>query len=289
MYVFILSCLLCLSLSANAAEFVREGDGWLYRDTVRFEEPTADVTTLSCEVVNGELELTGEDRSSVAVVAYVEIRAEELEEGQKYLEKFRPVVKRKGERIEVYGEYPKHSWSWNELSANMDFVVTAPRDLRLVADCANGTISAVNMRGDAELETANGEIGFVSNESTVGKLSADCANGEINVSVAELRGDCDLSSANGEITLTISRVLAADVSLSCANGEIELVIPDDASVRIDANSLTDGAIRTDWGDAEESDSPGSSVAVTANGGQHEIDCSTVNGEISIRKYSSLAN
>lgn len=289
MNAFVLFCLLCLTLSANAAEFVRDGDGWLYRDTVRFEEPAADATALSCEAVNGRMELTGEDRTSVSVVAYIEIRAEELEEGQKYLEKFRPVVKRNGDRIEVYGEYPKHAWSWNEMSANMDFSVTAPRNLKLMASCANGSITAVNMCGDAILETANGEISFVSKESSIGKLSAECANGEIDVSVSELRGDCDLSTANGEIMMTISRVLAADVSLSSANGEIELVIPDDASVKIDASSMTDGAIETDWGTVDEDQFPGSEFELTVNGGQHTIDCSTANGEISIRKYSHTAN
>ncbi|MBK6765783.1 MAG: DUF4097 family beta strand repeat protein [bacterium] len=289
MKVLVTLGLLCGVISGLAAEFARDGDGWLYRDTVRFEEPVVNITTLSCEAVNGKVELTGEDRNSVVVIAYVEIRAEKLDEGEKYLKDFRPVVRRGGHEISVYGEYPKHSWSWDEMSANMDFVVSAPKDLKLDASCANGSITALNMRGDAELETANGEISFMSNESSMGRLVADCANGEVNVSVAELLGKCDLSTANGEVSMLVSKVLAANISLSCANGEIELVIPDDASVKISASSLTDGAIQTDWGNAEANGFSGSEIELTANGGKHSIDCSTVNGEISIRKYSSTAN
>lgn len=281
--------LLALALQATGAEFVRDGSEYVYRDTVRFEESAEGISNLDCEVVNGTLNLSGEMRSTVVVVAYVEIRAEELEEGQKYLKDFRPTVERKGSKIKVSGEYPEDNWTWNDMSASMDFVVTAPKSLSLDASCANGTITSVEMQGDADLETANGEINFLSRDGVTGRLNASCANGEIEVNVASVHGDCDFSAANGEISVTVSKQLDGDISASTANGEIEILVPDDASINISASSLVNGSIDTDWGGTDDDGIFDNSFQLVVNEGSHKVDCTTVNGQISVRKYSSAAH
>ncbi|MCB9367008.1 MAG: DUF4097 family beta strand repeat protein [Calditrichaeota bacterium] len=269
-----------------AAEFVKHGDEYVYRDTVRFEESASGIKTLSCEAVNGEIKLTGESRTTVHVTAFVEIRCENLKQGQDYLEGFKPVVKRNGAAIEVSGEYPDSKWTWDEISANMDFVILAPKELDLEASCANGEIDASEMQGAADLSCANGEIRFNTAEAVAGEIEASCANGEVDITVGTLAGGCDVSTANGEVSVTVTKLLSSDISASTANGEIDIAIPESSSFTIKAGSIVNGTIRTDWGNAADDGLFGESVKLAVNEGKHTIDCSTVNGEIEIRKSNS---
>lgn len=279
-----------LALCANlfAADFVMKGGDYVYRDTLVFDESSVNLTSVACESINGETKITGSDRNSVHVTVYVEIKCDDLEEGQKYLKSFRPVVAREDARLRIYGEYPDGSWSWNEISANMDFVIEAPAGLNLDASSANGEIVCVGMTGAADLECANGEISFLSETGTTGSISASCANGEIDVDVAKLNGSSSFECANGEIDVVVHQLLAANIDASTANGEITIALPENSSMRIVARSLVNGSIESDWAGVHDKGLIGDNYELVVNDGKYKIDCSSANGEITIRK-SNLAN
>lgn len=266
-----------------AAEFVKERGEYVYRDTLRFDEAALDLKTLSVDAVNGEIKLTGEERANALVEAYVEIKCDEIEDGQKYLKDFRPVVKRVGDKLRVYGEYPESNWTWDEISANMDFVVLAPKQLELEASCANGEITAVGMIGRAALESANGEISFLSKDGIAGAIDASCANGEILVDVSALRGDSDFSTANGEISVTVHDNLECNIDASTANGEIVLALPETANMTVSASSVVNGTITSDWSGKHSEKMIGDDFELGVNEGKYRVNCSSANGEISIRK------
>lgn len=266
-----------------AAEFKKEGGDYVYRDTVKFDEPAAGLELLDCSAVNGEIELTGEDRNSISVTANIKVEAEDLEAGQKFLKDFKPVVKRNGTKLEVFAEYPEGDHSWDNINANIDFVILAPKSLNLDASCANGEITATGMTGNADLSSANGEITFVSQEGVTGQVDASCANGEVSIDVASLTSSCEFSTANGEITVTVREKLAGNISASTANGEITLELPESADMKFSASSLTSGSIESEWQGTHEDKLVGSEFEVVVNQGTYLVECSSVNGEIDLRK------
>lgn len=274
---------LLLASQLFAAEFKKVQGEYVYRDTLRFDESVLDLKTLAVEAVNGEIRITGEERSSVNVVAFVEIKAEDLEQGQKYLEGFKPIVKRDSARLLVSAEYPESSWTWDDISANLDFVILAPKQLDLEASCVNGEIAADNMNGNAELETANGEITFVSKEGVSGQIDASCANGEIDIDVSSLSDNCEFSSANGEINVTVHDILAGNIAASTANGQIVLALPENSSMKVSASSIVNGTITSDWSGKHAEQMIGDEFELVVNEGKYLVECSSANGEIAIRK------
>jgi DUF4097 and DUF4098 domain-containing protein YvlB len=281
-YVLLLTLIIASLLFA--AEFKKEGGDHVYRDTVQFDEPAAGLDLLDCSAVNGEIELTGEDRSTISVTANVKIEADDLEEGQRFLKEFKPVVKRNGTKLEVYAEYPESDkGDWDGINASIDFIIHAPKSLSLDASCANGEITATGMTGDADLSSANGEISFISKDGITGAIDASCANGEINIDVASLTSNCEFSTANGEIKVNVRETLAGNISASTANGEITLALPENSSMKVSASSLSGGSIESEWKGNLSDNLIGDEFEVTVNEGKYLVDCSSVNGEIDIRK------
>lgn len=278
--------LLCSQLLA--AEFVKEGNEYVYRDTVRFEESAAGVKFLACELVNGRLDLSGEERQAISVVAYVEVRAQDLEEGQRYLEGLKPTVRKEGAEVRIAGVYPKFAKDLADVVANLDFDVRAPGTVKLQGSCANGTLNVREMTSDAELSCANGEIHFISDANVTGRLDASCANGKVAIQASDLHGSCHVSTANGRASVRILKQLAGDIFASTANGEIDIAVPESSSFTIKGSSMVKGSIKTDWGDANDGGIIGENLELIVNGGQHKVDCSTANGTITIRK-SNEAN
>lgn len=274
---------LLLAAQLFGAEFKKQGGEYVYRDTLRFDESVLELKTLACESVNGTITLTGEDRGTVSVVAFIEIRSDKLDEGQEYLAGFKPIVKREGDKLRIYGEYPETKFSWNDISGGIDFVINAPKQLELDASCANGSITSVGMMGGADLESANGEISFLSRDGVTGAIDASCANGRISIDVAELSDDSEFSTANGEISVIVHKALAGNISASTANGEIVLALPENSSMKVSASSLVNGSISSEWSDNHKFESIDEGFELVVDKGRYLVECSTVNGEITIRK------
>ena len=100
-YVIIFSLLFVTQIFA--AEFKKEGE--IIVTLFGLTKPLWTLKNSTAKRSIGTLELTGEDRTTVNVVAYIEIRPKNSKR-TKILEGFQPVVKRDGSKISCFGNIP---------------------------------------------------------------------------------------------------------------------------------------------------------------------------------------
>lgn len=141
----------------------------------------------------------------------------------------------------------------------VEFQVKVPAGVRFVGRTVNGGIAASGLAADAEAETVNGGIEL----DSTGTTRASTVNGGITARLG--RGDWDgalkLSTVNGGIELTLPENLNADVKATTVNGSVETDFPVAVSGRVSRRSLNG----------------------TIGSGGRQLELSTVNGGISLRK------
>ena len=170
-------------------------------------------------------------------------------------------VKRDGNNVTVCAIYPRtrrcdaegydySSWRRddNELGS-IDFTVTLPRGVKLVAATGNGDVDVRQAGAEVNASSGNGEVSVLGAD---GRVSASTGNGDVEVSGA--RGTVDASSGNGDIKVgtTIGPVSAStgngtidvsmntltepgDMEFSTGNGSINLSLPANLSADIIAD------------------------------------------------------
>ena len=143
----------------------------------------------------------------------------------------------------------------------VEFRVTVPAGVRFVGRTVNGGISATGLGADAEAETVNGGIGL----DSTGTARATTVNGGITARLgrADWDGALKLSTVNGGIELTAPAGLNAELKASTVNGGIETEF---------AVSVTGKVSRR-------------SIAGTIGSGGRQLELSTVNGGITLRRAS----
>jgi hypothetical protein len=145
-------------------------------------------------------------------------------------------------------------------------------DGKAAANTLQGRAELRDIGGDASVITKNGSVAM---ERIGGDAKAETANGSIRLT--ETGGAVNATSANGDITIRTSR-LAGDFDLESLNGKITLHLPEDASFKVDGETMR-GGIETDFplnaGKRE--------IRGTVNGGTHKIHIDA-NGGIAIRVH-----
>jgi carbon monoxide dehydrogenase subunit G len=141
------------------------------------------------------------------------------------------------------------------------FEVQVPAGVELVAGTVNGDVTARALPGNARVSTVNGDVeveaGGVADASTV--------NGSISAELGRADWDDRLrfKTVNGGITVSLPGSLSADVEASTVNGAVESDFPITMTGR-----LTPRALRGRIG-----------------AGGRDLDLTTVNGRIRLRKTS----
>lgn len=149
--------------------------------------------------------------------------------------------------------------SVNNNDTQVHFTVRVPAGVRLGGSTVNGAVEIVGLRSEVEASTVNGDVRVESS----GLVSASTVNGDIEVRMGAgtLTGDLDFSTVNGSIDLSMPAGLNADLEATTVNGEIE----SDFEVTV-RGSMTRHAVRGRIG----------------SGGE-DLDLSTVNGRIRLRR------
>ncbi|MEO8051909.1 MAG: DUF4097 family beta strand repeat-containing protein [Acidobacteriota bacterium] len=141
-----------------------------------------------------------------------------------------------------------------------------------------------------ELKTLNGSIQV---EDTSGEMTIDAMNGRIMIAGAS--GPVVAHSMNGRIKASLTQVSAAKASsFSSMNGDIEVTLPADLKARLKMKSdhgeiFTDFDVKVDTSTASPApatDDRGKNDRTmygTINGGGPEMQFTTYNGRIVIRK------
>jgi DUF4097 and DUF4098 domain-containing protein YvlB len=143
----------------------------------------------------------------------------------------------------------------------VDFTVRVPTGVRFAGKTVNGDVDATSLASDVDAHTVNGSI----HVTTSGYAEAETVNGSITASLG--RGAwsdaLEFHTVNGEITLDLPANLSAEVRAKTVNGEIVTDFPLMVTGRLGPRSLR-GTI--------------------GNGGR-QLELSTVNGSIKLRKGS----
>lgn len=142
---------------------------------------------------------------------------------------------------------------------NVTFEVRVPRGVEFAGRTVNGRVSATGMTAYTLATTVNGSVKV----STTALAKATTVNGGVDVRMGQSSwdGELNFSTVNGDITVALADPLNADVSASTVNGSMSTDWP-----------LT---ISGKWGPRKMHGRIGS--------GGRDLELSTVNGDIEIRK------
>ena len=217
-------------------------------------------------------------------------------------------VKRDGSSVTVCAIYPRtrrcdedgydySSWrSEDNEIGGIDFTVTLPKGVRLVAATGNGTVDVRGAGAEVKASSGNGEVSVIGAD---GRVSASSGNGDVEVSGA--KGTVDVSSGNGDIRVgtTIGPVSAStgngridvsmstltepgDMEFSTGNGTIEVSLP----ANLNADVIADVSLRnfeTDFPMQLPGRFSGRRIEGKIGSGGRRIRMSTGNGKVMLRK------
>lgn len=178
----------------------------------------------------------------------------------------------------------------------VDFVVSLPRGVKLVAATGNGTVDIRNTGTEVEARSGNGEVTVIGAGGSVvavsgnGDIDVDGAHGEVearsgngDIKVSTSAGPVSATTGNGRIDVQMASLTSGgDMEFSTGNGSIEVSFPPTLSAVVEAN-VSYSSLRTDF--PMEMAARWNTRHVEgkiANGGRR-IRFSTGNGRVTIRK------
>lgn len=236
------------------------------QDTWTWHKAVAAGRAIEIKGINGEIAATAAAGSEVEVVA--KKRAKRSDPAS-----VRLVVVEHADGVTICAVYPDAKrgepneckpgkagrMNSNNNDVTVDFEVRVPRGVEFVGRTVNGSVRGSGLTADAFASTVNGSVRL----TTTGIAEASTVNGGITVRMGRASWDTGLSftTVNGDILVEMAGDLNADVEASTVNGSISTDWP-----------LT---ITGKWGPRRVHGKIGS--------GGRDLDLSTVNGDIELRK------
>lgn len=221
-----------------------------------FTFPLSDGGRFSISNVNGSITITGGGDS-------VEIIAIKKADNQKELDKIEIEISHSADEIVVETELGDSGkwYSRGNNSGHVKYEVIVP----------------VNTELDS-VETVNGGV-TVSGVS--GSVVAESVNGGVEVN--DLKGDADLSTVNGSIDAECSTLGGQQkVKVETVNGRVTIVVPENADVKISADTMNGGINGRAFGLETEKGFVGSDLNGSIGDGSARLNIETVNGSIKIK-------
>ncbi len=224
-----------------------------------FSFPLNDGGRFSISNVNGSITITGGSGETVEIVATKKA------DNQKDLDKIKIEISHSADEIVVETELGSSdkwfSWGGNN-SGQVTYEVVVPANTELDSvDTVNGGVSISGVSNNVVAESVNG-----------------------GVEVEDLTGDTDLSTVNGSIEATFAS-LGGDqrVKAETVNGRVTINLPEDADVKISADTLNGGINGRDFDLEADKGFVGSDLNASIGNGSARLNIDTVNGSIKIRK------
>jgi len=152
---------------------------------------------------------------------------------------------------------------WNSSTDNndvtVDFEVQVPAGIAFNGQTVNGQMSAEGLKGDVRASSVNGSVRV----STTGLAEASTVNGSVYAEMGRSNWDNELefSTVNGGITLILPGKLDTELVATTVNGDIETDWPLTITGRFSHRRLRG----------------------TIGAGGRQLNLSTVNGEIRLKK------
>jgi len=213
---------------------------------------------VSLENINGNVHVTSWPRNEVRVDAIKRASSQDR------LEAIEIKIDSDPDALRIKTKYHQH---FDNNPGGVEYTLTVPRGARL-----------------DKFELVNGGLDV---EDLGGEVNASSVNGRIKV--RGLSGGARLSVVNGHLGATFDRLdEPQSISLDSVNGSIDLALPPDASVTLDASSVS-GSIHDDFGLPVTGKFVGHQLHGTLGDGRAQVRLSDVNGSIEIRRAQEVSN
>lgn len=174
------------------------------------------------------------------------------------------------EQASRHGCAPGTSTGAANSDTQVDFLVRVPAGVRFVGRTLNGKVEAHALRGDTEVHTVNGDVDL----STTGAAAVDTVNGSIVAALAGPESPCKQAKR--------ASVCPFAGAFHTVNGNITLSVPPCASANVRGKTLY-GKVSSDFPLSVQTESAGASVKGSLRHGKEELQLSTVNGSIRLRR------
>jgi len=257
-------------------------------DEIRYKAPPGGI--LRARNANGRIEVVGEDRDDIRVVAAKRARAECAEEAERLLDAIRLVEEGSPEALELDVVVPRR---WNR-HGHVNLEIRVPRGLRVQLESANGKVTVAGVRAAVSAHSGNGAVGVddvvgdvdvytannkVACSAVQGGLTARSSNGKIEI--LDHRGSVDASTSNGLIRASVDVLGPEGVRLATSNGRIVLELAEEVDADVDVR-VDNGIIRNELALREDGRSTDGRLRGTLGRGGTPIKLRTSNGSVTLR-------
>jgi hypothetical protein len=225
------------------------------KESFSFKVQVDDHTRLRLEGISGDVIITGVSGSdSIIVAGEKRVGSESTKDAEEYLESLDVSVHDLGDEVFVETIQPEKTYGRSYV---VDYDVTLPKDLEVLAD---------NVNGDVTVESLDNSV-------SVGNVSG-------LIELKEIFGSAFLELVSGDITSEITLPQYGTIEMSVTSGNIDLDIPVSTSAEFSAN-VTNGTISM-WNLSLKNEaSSATSLQGTLGLGQGVISLTTINGDISV--------
>ncbi len=223
--------------------------------TVEIKGVNGGITAMAA--TSGEVEVTARKRARDSDPEEVKIEVIEHDGGVTVCAVYpTPRRARRENRCETGDDWSSNT---DDNDVVVDFTVRIPAGLHLGAHTVNGDVEALGLGGNVDAGTVNGGVEV----STTGWVEASTVNGSIRATMgrADWPGELEFQTVNGGITLQLPTILNTEVRAQTVNGDLASDYPLTVSGR--------------WGPRQ--------LKGTIGSGGRELNLSTVNGGIKLRK------
>jgi hypothetical protein len=175
---------------------------------------------LGVNITNGGIDVTGEDRSDVALEARVTAWAPSESEANDLLNQI--VIDTDSGDIRDHGP---HTHFFNRTGYSVDYHLHVPRHLAAELHTMNGGIDLTRLDGNLRFETTNGGVSL---DQLSGDVQGHTVNGGLNISLAGDRWQGDglhADTTNGGIDLRVPNNYSAHLETGTVNGGISVDFP----------------------------------------------------------------
>lgn len=236
------------------------------QDTWRWSKALAAGNTLEVKGINGDITATAASGNAVEIIAKKTAKRSDVDDVTfKVIEHSGGVTicamypTPRGKRANECAVGSGGRMSTNNNDVNVDFEVRVPRGVRLTARTVNGGVRATGLTADAETYTVNGGVRV----ETTGLARASTVNGNVDVIMGRSNWNEDLE-------------------FSTVNGSVEVTIPGNVNTEVHA-SMVNGSFSSDWPLTVKGKWGPKRVNGTIGNGGRELELSTVNGNIELRR------
>lgn len=289
------------------AEFHRAFGKERAEATLELSHDAAEINAFSVRTDWGDLRVTGGDEETVRVVAKQSAWADSEEGAEAVLEKVAISLTADADgRLELQADVPPE----NRSRVGIDYEISVPKRLVVHAHTRSGDVWIEGVAGTQQVTTLSGDVSVAdaSADVTVSSKSGDVIVGTVegSLTVSSMSGDIGITGLSGELNATTKsgdlradevagtarlRTLSGDVAASIArvggpihasavSGDVGISFPADADLRLRASSTT-GDVRCRLPIRVQTHGE-RSVEGTLGAGTHEVQISSISGDIDIR-------